>query len=255
MNNAKVLITARLKSSRLKSKALLPIGKTKLIIFLIKRLQLVFKKNNIVLITSKKKQDKKLVSIAKKEGINFFRGDPNDVMIRMSLAAKKFNAKNFISCTADNPFTDPFYAKKLYNFHINNRFHMSTIKKLPFGTFTYAVNTKALNKLISMKNTSDTEVWGNYFRKINQFRCGIYKKIPKFLSKPKIRLTIDYIEDYNFITKLYKLSKKKMPSLSDLLKCLEKNPHLLQINKKIKQKKSSPIKIKKQFKKFIVKNN
>lgn len=255
MTNAKVLITARLKSSRLKGKALLLIGKINLVSFLIKRLQLVFKNRNIVLITSGKKQDKKLLDIAKKEGINFFCGDPDDVMIRMSSAAKKFNAKNFISCTADNPFTDPFYAEKLYNFHIKNRFHMSTIKKLPFGTFTYVVNTKALNRLIKMKDTSDTEIWGDYFRKINEFKCGIYKKIPKFLSKPNIRLTVDYIEDYSFITKLYQLSKKKMPSLSHLLRCLEKNSHLLKINKKARQKKSSPIKIKEQYKKLIIKNN
>ena len=44
MTNAKIFITARLKSTRLKLKAILPLGNYTLISFLIKRLSLVFKK-------------------------------------------------------------------------------------------------------------------------------------------------------------------------------------------------------------------
>ena len=123
MTNAKVFITARLKSTRLKSKVILPLGNYTLISFLIKRLSQVFKKKNIILITSKNKQDKPLIEIAKQEGIGFFCGHADDVLLRMSSAAKKNKAKNFLSCTADNPYTDPIFAEKLYSFHIKKKLY------------------------------------------------------------------------------------------------------------------------------------
>jgi spore coat polysaccharide biosynthesis protein SpsF len=245
MTNAKVFITARLKSTRLKYKAILPLGNNTLISFLIKRLSLVFKKKNIILITSKNKQDKPLIKIAKNEGIDFFCGHPEDVLLRMNSAAKKYKVKNFLSCTADNPYTDPIFAEKLYKFHIKNKLDMSTITKLPFGTFCYAVNTKALSKVIKIKNTQNTEIWGDYFRKINKFKYNEYKEIPKFFSMPNLRLTVDVKKDYQLIKEIYNLTKKQMPSLEDIIKCVKKNPYLIKINSGVKQKKNTSIKVKK----------
>lgn len=252
MTNAKVFITARLKSTRLKFKAILPIGNNTLISFLIKRLSLVFKKKNIILITSKNKQDKPLIKIAIKERIRYFCGHADDVLLRMSSAAKKYKVKNFLSCTADNPYTDPIFAKKLYRFHIKNKLDMSTITKLPFGTFCYAVNTKALNKIIKMKNTQNTEIWGDYFRKINKFKYSEYKQIPKFFTIPKLRLTVDVKKDYKLIQAIYNLTKKQMPSLADIIKCVKKNPQLIKINSGVKQKKNMPIKIKKKYQNTVI---
>ena len=254
MTNAKVFITARLKSTRLKSKALLPLGNYTLISFLIKRLSIVFKKKNIILITSKNRQDKPLIEIAEREGIGFFCGHADDVLLRMSSAAKKNKAKNFLSCTADNPYTDPFFAEKLYKFHVKKKLDISTINKLPFGTFCYAVNTKALKKVIEIKNTQNTEVWGDYFRQINKFKYQIYEKIPSFLSIPNLRLTVDVKKDYQLVKEIYKLTKKKMPTLVDIVKCIKKNPHLVKINLKVKQKKYIPIKVKKKYQNSLIKN-
>lgn len=252
MTNAKVFITVRLKSTRLKSKAILPLGNNTLISFLIKRLSLVFKKKNIILITSKNKQDKPLIKIAKNEGIGFFCGHANDVLLRMSCAAKKNKAKNFLSCTADNPYTDPIFAEKLYRFHIKKKLDMSTITKLPFGTFCYAVNTKALNKVIKIKNTQNTEVWGDYFRKINKFKYDEYKKIPKLFSVPDLRLTVDVKKDYRLIKEIYRLIKKQMPSLTDIVKCVKNNPNLIKINSRVKQKKYMSIKVKKKYQNTVI---
>ena len=74
-----IFITARLKSQRLKKKIILPIGKLNLISLLILNLKKEFKSKNIVLITSNNFKDKPLIKIAKKNKINFFCGEPNDV--------------------------------------------------------------------------------------------------------------------------------------------------------------------------------
>ena len=131
---------------------------------------------------------------------------------------------------------------------------MSTINKLPFGTFCYAVNTKALKKVIEIKNTQNTEVWGDYFRQINKFKYQIYEKIPSFLSIPNLRLTVDVKKDYQLVKEIYKLTKKKMPTLAEIVKCIKKNPHLIKINSKVKQKKYMPIKVKKKYQNSLIKN-
>ena len=115
-----VLITARLKSKRLKKKLLKKIKNQNLISFLINRLKIQFPKKKIVLITSKLKQDKPLIDISKNLKINFFCGESLDVLKRIYDAAERFKFSNIISCTADNPFIDTKEAKKMIKFHIKN---------------------------------------------------------------------------------------------------------------------------------------
>ena len=64
----KILITARLKSKRLKNKIIRKINKNQTIIeYIIKKLKKNFKHKNIILITSKNKQDDKLCKICKQQ--------------------------------------------------------------------------------------------------------------------------------------------------------------------------------------------
>ena len=113
-----VLITARLKSKRFPKKIIKKLINGNLIIeHLIKNLKKKFEANQIILITSKSRQDHILTKIAKKNGISFYRGHAKDVLERMLKASQKFKFKNIISCTADNPLIDSSYAKKILKFH------------------------------------------------------------------------------------------------------------------------------------------
>ena len=242
-----IFITARLKSQRLKNKIILPIGKLNLISLLILNLKKEFKSKNIVLITSSYLKDKPLIKIAKKNKINFFCGEPNDVLKRIYQASKKFKLKNVLSCTADNPFVSSKYAKKLYEHHIKYNYDFSTNDLLPLGTFCYCLKVDALKKVLNIKGTSFTEIWGDYFRKLKIFNCGKYKKIPQKYQIPKLRLTVDYIEDYNLINTIYTLSNKKVPSFDDIMSIISKNKSLINLNKNLVQKKLNKLVLKKKF--------
>jgi len=246
-----IFITARLKSQRLKKKIILPIGKLNLISLLILNLKKEFKSKNIVLITSNNFKDKPLIKIAKKNKINFFCGEPNDVLKRIYKASKKFKLKNVLSCTADNPFVSSKYAKKLYDYHVRYNYDFSTNDLLPLGAFCYCLKVDALEKVVSIKGTSFTEIWGDYFKKIKIFNCGKYKQIPKKYQIPKLRLTVDYIEDYNFINTIYKLTNKKVPSFEDIMSVIFKNKSLINFNKNMIQKKLHKLVLKKKFNKLL----
>jgi spore coat polysaccharide biosynthesis protein SpsF (cytidylyltransferase family) len=231
-----IFITARLKSKRLKKKALIKLGKLPLIQHLVKRLKKAFPSKNIVIITSKNKEDLKLKKISIEEKIGFFQGHATDVLKRMSDAAEKYKVENFINCTADNPFVDPFYAIKIYNFHLAKKLDFSTTNKLPIGIYSFVVNSKALKNVIKNKKSNDTEIWRSYFIKQKKFKCGYFKNIPKKHNIKSVRLTIDEIEDYLLANIILTLTDKEIPTLDEILKILKKYPYLKKINSKVVQK-------------------
>lgn len=232
-----ILITVSLKSKRLKNKALLNLNGKSIIEIIIDRMAKISKKNKIILITSNKKKDNPLVEIAKRKKINFFTGDSIDVLNRMLCAAKKFKIRNFISTTGDNPFVDYFYSKKMIKYHLKKKFDFTEIQGLPWGAFSYGINLKALDNIVKNKKKKDTEVWGNYFRFNKKLNCGVYKLNTKKYFHKDLRLTIDFKEDYEFAKQLLKSLKFNMPLSKDIIKIINKNKKLMNINKHKKQKK------------------
>ncbi len=232
-----ILITARLKSKRLKKKIIRKINRHNLITFLIKRLKQEFYNKNIVLITSKSNQDKKLVDISIEEKINYFRGEPKDVLKRIYDASKKFKFNNVISCTADNPFVDTKKAKKMMVHHMKKKNDLTIMKGLPIGLFSYALNINAVKKVLNTKASKDTETWGGYFTENKKLKVGFYKINLKIKNIDNIRLTVDVKQDLMLIKKILKISKNEYPTTYEILSIIRKHPSLLKINSNVKQKK------------------
>ena len=192
-----VLITARLKSKRLPKKIIKKINEDSIIVFLIKRLKIEFKKREIVIITSNSNQDKVLEKIAYQENINIYKGHPQDVLERMYYAAKKFKFKNFVSCTADNPFTDAQFSKKLMQFHIKKKNDLSIMKGLPIGTYSYAVNINGLKKAIDDKSSRNTE---NSLAILTMFKGDYPQIVSKLSANTQIVEDVHYTQKRHDVT-------------------------------------------------------
>jgi len=215
---------------------------------MVERLRLAKKPDNIILITSTVTQDDELEAYAKEEGIDCFRGDPDDVLVRMRDAANVFDVDTVISCTADNPFVDPIYIDKLIDFHTLHKNDFSKCDGLPFGTFSYAINRAAIQQACDIKDEVDTEVWGGYFTDNKQFQCGTFIVDDPDVCWPNLRLTVDTEEDFSLVTNIFsRLSNnsKKIFGLKEIVKLCRDYPELIAINSHIEQKKGNPIKIKK----------
>ena len=139
-------------------KAIKPIVGKPMIRHQIERLRLAERPEQIVMCTSPVAEDDPLEEIAQDEGIKCYRGDPEDVLLRLTNAAKKFDVDTVVSCTADNPLTDPVYIDKLADFHTEGGYDYSKIEGLPFGTFSYAVSRSAMEEACEIKADHDTEV-------------------------------------------------------------------------------------------------
>ena len=110
-----ILIQARMNSKRLPNKVLLKISNKEILSHIISRIKKCYNNVNIIVATSKKKSDLPIVKFCKKEKIQFFCGELEDVAYRLLSAAKKFKSKYFIRICGDSPLIDPEIIDKLIN--------------------------------------------------------------------------------------------------------------------------------------------
>jgi spore coat polysaccharide biosynthesis protein SpsF len=95
------IIQARMTSTRLPGKVLMPINGRPVIEYLFAQLKHVQKLDTIVLATTTNKEDDPLVKYAKANGYNYYRGSEHDVLERYYNAAKQYNIHHILRVTAD----------------------------------------------------------------------------------------------------------------------------------------------------------
>ena len=233
------IIQARIGSTRLPGKVLSDIEGKPLIWHIIERLKKAKKINKIILATTERKEDKKLISIAKGSAIDFYAGNEKDVLDRFYQAAKENRVNVIVRITSDDPFKDPKIIDKFLGYFLKNKpdYLSNTIKPtypegLDIEIFTLKTAEKAWReaKKISEREHVTPYIWKNPQKfKIKNLT---YKK-----DFSNLRWRIDYPEDLEFAREIYKriYSKKKIFLMGDILKLLGKEPALEKINQGIKR--------------------
>lgn len=232
------VITGRMKSTRLPLKLTLKLLDKEVITWMIQRAKLAFKEDEIVIATSTHHQDDVLEEIANKEGIKIFRGHEDDVVLRLYEAAKENNFDYFVNITADCPLFGFDYIEKLKEIIAQKQPDLITSLELTHGIFVYAIKTQAFEEVIKMKSTDNTEVWGDYFyNNPDKFKVEALPVTEEEI-RPDYRLTIDYPEDFEVFERIFNhfgQDTYKMSS-NDIIKFLDENPEVVEINKDCKQK-------------------
>lgn len=238
-----ILVTARLKSQRLPLKAIRPIFGRPLVAHLIDRLKLVRGADGIVLCTSALSEDDPLEVIATQEKIGCFRGHPEDVLVRLTDAAKRYGADTVVSVTADNPFTDPVHIDELIRFQLEGGYDFSRVEGLPLGTYAHALSVPAMERACKIKNVTDTEMWGTWFTETGEFECAMVGPRDESLEWPDLRLTVDTPEDFALANEIFRALYRpgNVFSLEDIVTYLRARPELVAINRHVEQRKPQPL--------------
>ena len=238
-NKINALIIVRLKSNRLKKKALLKINNEYAIEHLINKVKKIKNINKIIICTSTNNQDDKLIEIAKKNNINFFRGHETNVLKRIYDCNKKFKCDHVLRITGDDILIDPVYANKTIQYHLETNSDYTDCKKLPSGTEVEVFSNKCIVNLFnSLIDGSGTEYLTNY---INENSDHFNKSSYKVFKKHQIdaRLTIDTKQDFFVVKKMLesfnKDKKKYTYNLDDIVYFYKKNKNLFKKNRNIKQ--------------------
>ena len=223
------LITARLKSSRLPKKVIKEVLGKPLVVHMIDRIKQAAKIDEVIMCTSTNPQDDLLETIATSEAIACYRGSEDDVLVRLCEAASQFRIDYIVNLTADCPLTDPVLIDYIVREYEQTRADFIELTGVPEGLIGVAVS--ALKKVVELKAESETEAWGNYFKEPGMFKVHLPEVDAKY-KHPTIKLSLDYPEDYEFITHVYEklYDPNNAFSLLDILQLVRDHEELLSIN-------------------------
>lgn len=212
-------------------------GKTMLerVVERVKKAKLI---KNVIVATSKEREDETIVRLCQKKKIKFFRGSLNDVLDRYYQAAKKNKIKHICRVTADCPLIDPKIIDLAAKEYLKGRYdYVSTAYPLP--TFPDGLDVEIFSfrtlkktwqeaKLPSEREHVTPYIWKNH----RKFKI---KTIKNNQNLSDMRWTVDEERDLKFIREIYqRLSKKdKIFYMEDVLNLLKKEPELMEINKGI----------------------
>ena len=233
------VIQARMGSTRLPGKVLLPLADKPLILRMYERVKLSKHAGEIVIAITNDQSDNQLFSLCQQNGIDVFRGHTLDLLDRHYKAAKKFNADVVLKIPSDCPLIDPEIIDKVILYYINNREKFDFVSNLhpptyPDGNDVEVMSFKTLeNAWINAKKDFEREhttpyIWENP----DKFRIGNVEWETRKDYSMTHRFTIDYKEDYEFIRRVYEelYPTNKRFGLNDILNLLEEKPEIKKIN-------------------------
>ena len=230
------IIQARLGSTRLPQKVLMPLSGRPLLHHVFARLKPSQKVDLFVLATTSSPQDDALEEWALENNIACFRGSENDVLDRYYQAAKEYSPDLVVRITGDDPFKDYRMMDEMIEVLQKNKLDFisnNNPPSFPEGMDLEIINFKALEKsALSARDPFEREhVTQFVYRNPTQFKIANFENHHRNLSE--IRWTIDTIADFEMAQAVYQKLYPINPLFQqeDILELLEKNPEIKNINK------------------------
>ena len=222
-------VTVRTSSTRLPNKCLLPFGAGNVLEHVIRR-ALKYGIDPIIC-TSVDRSDDAIEAIAKSEGVKFFRGSLTNKLKRWSDCAERFGLDSFHTVDADDPFFDgeemheSMRLLKDKNYDIVAPTDSSSNGGASVG---YSLTTDIVKRgLVGLADDADTEMMWYYLEKLPERKSVVLEDTR---NRPeKLRLTLDYQEDYWLLATVQRLTSSTAPrkEIDDLFR---RNPDLYKIN-------------------------
>lgn len=239
-----IIIQARLGSTRLPGKILLPFQGSTLLEYIINRLKPLGLP--IVVATTTNSKDDKLIEFLDAKSIKYIRGDEKNVLDRYIKAAEKYNINTIIRITSDNPFIDIDFLRELidiYYANINFDYWSFSYENKPtvlthFGVFAEIVTLRGLKYLAKAYNNDiykEHVTYGIYMNP-NIFQVYLVPKDEQLRPYKNIRLTIDTPEDYeNLLYIGNQFNNSESLKFINISNFIIEQPHLLSRMKQIIQ--------------------
>lgn len=238
-----LLIQVRMGSKRLPKKSILDLAGKPMIYRIIERLKRCKIPDEIIVITSKRKENKIFKKISKNLNVKIFFGSENNLVERHLQAAKKFGGQIIVRVPGDNCLSEPNEIDKIIKHHINqkkkvfssnltNIFNSGYPDGLGAEVFDYLTLKEVAKKKINKKKKEHLSL--NFFdykkqKIINKNFCDVeIIKCPKAFSFPNLRFDVNYLKDYLFIKEIYEnlYDKNNFFNIKDVIKYLKKRKKL-----------------------------
>ena len=236
-------IEARMTSSRLPGKVMLPANGVPMLEHLINRLRRVPQIDDIVLATTINDTDDVLEKLAVCQGIKIFRGSEEDVMSRVIGASESVRADIVVEITGDCPIIDPEIIEQTIQLFLYNSCDYASnaqVRSFPIGMDTQVFSLKTLKQSYAMTdNPLDREHVTRHIRLNPDLFRQINLVATKELFWPELRLTLDEVQDYELLRLIieYFGEKKSLFSCREVIDLLKhSHPEWIDINNTVIQR-------------------
>ncbi|OGJ87122.1 MAG: spore coat biosynthesis protein F [Candidatus Raymondbacteria bacterium RifOxyA12_full_50_37] len=237
-------IEARMQSTRLPGKVLLPILGKPMLERLVERIRQAKEIDEVVIATTVHPSCDPIAQLAEGIAVKCFRGSEEDVLDRVLRAAQSVNADLIVELTGDNPLVDPRVISKVVQAFMagDTDYCTNHLKRTyPIGMDVQVFPVKVLEQVASLtRDPRDHEHVSVFIYehpeifKIRDVESGITEDVHS------MRLTVDTDADFRLICAVFERLYPKNPGfgLDDILALRKAEPGLFAVNTHIQQKKT-----------------
>lgn len=237
--NIVAIIQARMSSTRLPKKVLLPLGKKTVIENVYDRVSRSKLINKVVLATTTDPSDDILSEFCQSKGMEVFRGSLDDVLDRYYQAGKHYKTDVIVRITGDCPLCDAEIIDRTVSKHIKDHNDFTATAYLGNETFADGLDVDVFD--FSAIKTSWEKARLSYQREhvgqyitanAKDFKIGHIENSENLSSK---RWTLDEPNDYEFLKAVYQgLGQESNDfNMKEILQYLKDHPELENLNHQI----------------------
>lgn len=233
------IVQARMGSTRLPGKVLIPVLDKPIIWHIVNRLRYSKLIDEIIIATTTKDGDEPIIDMAKKYSIPYYAGSEEDLIDRFYQASKLFNLDIVVRIAADRPVIDPQIVDKVINFFLKNLSDYDCVNNInPYQTYPHGLIVEVFSFFLVER------LWKEIKDPLGRewFTTVIYENPQKYRifciksdkKLPHLRLTLDYQEDLELIRYIYQClyPEKSCFLLKDILALYSQNRAIFNSNKK-----------------------
>jgi len=234
-----IVVQARMASSRLPGKVMMPILGKSLLARMMARLMMIRHRTTIVIATTTDITDDVIAQEAAFLKIPYYRGSMDNLLDRHYQAANLFDADIVLKIPSDCPLIDPEIIDRVLAYFFKHRDKYDFVSNLhpatyPDGNDVEIMTMDCLHKAwqeasrpLELEHTTPF-IW----ERPQLFRVGNVEWETGLDYSMSHRFTIDYAEDYEFVKRVFEelYRAKNDFTCADILSLLDQKPEIYQIN-------------------------
>jgi spore coat polysaccharide biosynthesis protein SpsF (cytidylyltransferase family) len=241
-NNVVAIIQARMNSTRLPGKVLLPIEGASMLERVVRRVQRAKSIDKVVVATTEDPADDAVAEAAEAMGVHVTRGSEEDVLDRFRQAAEETGATHIVRVCADSPFVDPDVCDMVVDAYHSSGADYASNKLDP--SFPLGLDVEVFSR------ETLEETWNEAKEPHERAHVTLHMYAPasgksSLVLKPVVttpdrhewRWTVDTLEDLDFAREAFRrMGGRDDFSWLDVVKLIDEDPALAEINSHLKPK-------------------
>ena len=230
------IVQARMGSTRLPGKVLMEVIKGKPVLYhVINQLKYCKSFEKLIIATTTLPEDDKIVQFCTDNNVNYFRGDPKNVLERHYRCAEKFSLSTIIRMPSDKPLLDPEVVDKVVEvFNTNDYDYVTNFlpPTFPSGTEVEVLSFGSLKKVWekAILPSEKEHVTMYIYNHRDDFR--IFNVINSE-NLSNFRWAVDRIEDLRLVREIVSRIPKSPILIKDILELFKNEPSLTKINSQV----------------------